>query len=120
MRFSKPPKGMLSMKEWGQNVVWVAGIIVGVLGFVWGAATAVAGFQTEDEVKARLAPVAVVLSLPVIWRGWRRRYRPGLALGIAGLSLALFGGALFVRSLDTMFDNICTTFPADGGPATAC
>ncbi len=55
---SKPPKGKLTMKEWMQTAVWVAGIIVGGVGGVWGAATVFADLQDEAQVEKTVAPVA--------------------------------------------------------------
>lgn len=45
--------------EWLKILVWIAGIMFGVLGTTWGFATAFADLQDEDEVKDRVDPIAV-------------------------------------------------------------
>lgn len=68
------------MKTRLQDAVWIGGVIIGVLGAVWGAAVAFAGMQTDDEAKESLAPVvAKVEAQEAEFQGFKVRVSTDIA-----------------------------------------
>ena len=60
-KVSDPPaKNTMTQGEWTRTAVWAGGIIFGIIGTVWGFATAFADLQDEAEVEKTVAPVAIV------------------------------------------------------------